>query len=76
MCAGGNTTIRKEEVSLYMGYYGGSLTIGNLTYDVENEARNRDQKSCTRKEMMDKIKSFTKEEIAQMIIDLVDNSEE
>ena len=74
MCAGSNTKLRGEEVGIYMGYFGGHISIGDLHYYAEiNENKS---KSCSKGEFINKLKTYTKDEIANMILDLVENSEE
>ena len=67
MCAGASLTIRGDEVSVYMGYHGGRLEIG----DVEYKSGKSD-----REEIFKKLSSYKKDEIISMILDIVDEADE
>lgn len=68
MCAGSNTIIKNEEVNVYMGYYGGRLSIGNINY--------KDNNVKERPVMAAKLKSFKKDDLIEMILNLIDNADE
>ena len=69
MCAESDAEIRGKKVSVYMGYYGGNISIGDLEYDV-------DGKQATREDLISCLNEFTKEELSILIADLIDNSDE
>ena len=61
---------RNDEIYyLYLGYYGGELKIGNIEY-VDNSGLK------PRAEMKKRLMEMEKEEMAEMILGFVENSEE
>lgn len=71
MCAGSESKLGNEDVDIYMGYYGGSITVGDLHYSV-----NTKETECTKEEMIAALGKYSKEELAACIVDLIDNSNE
>lgn len=70
MCASSNAQIRNHDVSVYMGYYGGAITIGDLVeYDVS-------QSEGTKDELIACLDKFKKVELTTLIADLIDNAAE
>lgn len=74
MCAGSGAKIKGKGVSLYMGYYGGSLEIDGIMC-IRQEQEDSPYKD-TSKEALDFLMSCEKEELVQLIYDLVMNSSE
>ncbi len=75
MCAGSSGKIGDKKCSIYMGYYGGSLRIGDALYTVDTADRERECMSET--EMIDYMtKNYTAQEIATMIVQMVRDSDE
>ncbi len=70
MCAGGRATIRDKECGIYMGYYGGSLRVGKVTYKQGKTTPEEKEK------FVKYLKRFTKDELINMMLDLVENSDE
>ena len=71
MCAGSEAEIRGKKVSLYMGYYGGNISIGDIKYDVDKK-----KSKVSREELISCLEGFEKHELAILIADLIDNSDE
>ena len=71
MCAGSESKVLNEEVSLYMGYYGGNISVGDKHYNVKEDEGNVDAG-----EMIKILSSYSSDKLAELIIDLVNNSEE
>jgi hypothetical protein len=71
MCGGSEANILGKSVNVYMGYYGGSITIGDNTYSV-----NKEQGNTTAGEMLEILSSYHPKELAQLVIDLIDNADE
>lgn len=71
MCAGSNAKLGNKEVGMSMDYYGGSLTLGKLTYE-----QNKDEKSCSAEEMTEALMKYKKKELISLMLDLIDNSDE
>jgi len=71
MCAGAEAELGKDKVSVYMGYYGGSINIGPLHYSTQDDAE-----TCTRDELKARLQKETKANLAEMIATLIDTAEE
>lgn len=71
MCAESDAKLRGKEVRIYMGYFGGDISVGDMVYDVDKE-----KSKCTREEMIAELENYEKEELAACIVDLIDNSED
>jgi hypothetical protein len=69
MCACSETTIKKDKVYIHIGTYDNHLCIDGYKYEEDDDKEKRDK-------MIEKIKSYTKSEIAEMIVSLVENGEE
>jgi hypothetical protein len=72
MCAGANGRLRDKEVSIYMGYYGGNLRIGDAYYTVNED----EGKVMSESEMIDLLSKYKKKELATLIVELVRDSDE
>ena len=70
MCAGSEAVIGKEEVSVYMGYYGGNIRVGEMLYDTANK------NTSTKEQFIEYMNKFTKKQLIQLIADLIKNSKE
>lgn len=68
MCAGSNTNLKQHKVELYLGYYGGKITIGDVTFKQGN--------TTERRRMFEFLSNFEKNDIISMFLDLIDNSDE
>ena len=69
MCGYSEFKRNDEKYYLYLGYYGGELKIGNIEY-VDNSGLK------PRAEMKKRLMEMEKEEMAEMILGFVENSEE
>ena len=76
MCAGSKTTIQGEEVGVYMGYYGGSMQIGDIDYDTGDKDCSRKNMAQNRRKLIIRLNTFTSDDLSEMIVQLVENSEE
>ena len=70
MCGYAHTKIRDEYVDLELGYLENNLTIGKTIFDQD------DQTKESEKEMINKLNSFYKHELIEMILNFVRNGEE
>lgn len=70
MCAGSEAVIGSEEVSVYMGYHGGNIRVGEMLYDTANE------NTSTKEQFIEYMNKFTKKQLIQLIADLIENSKE
>lgn len=71
--------LEDTEVSLYMGYYGGHITVCNNYYSIHSKNESLDDQgySCISKvDMIIKLSQYSSQELAQLIINLVDNASE
>ena len=65
MCARSEAKLRDRDVSLYMGYFGGRLAVGNNQFDS-------DKKGITsREEMIAFLAQYEPTELATLLVDLV-----
>lgn len=71
MCAGSEAKIRDKDVDVYMGYYGGEITIDGKKY-----SQRKDEGNMSKSEMVKYLSEYNKEELALLIVDLIQNSEE
>jgi len=67
MCSNSKATIRDEQVSIYLGYNGGKIAIGDFKYSEYGTESTRD-------ELISRLSVFDKEELAALIADLINNS--
>ena len=74
MCGYSSAKIRDEKVHLGIGYYGGNLEIGNDSYKVDPGKASTMTKERTK--MKEKLESYSKAELAEMILEFVDNADE
>jgi hypothetical protein len=71
MCAGSKTKLGSDDVSLYLGYYGGRLTVGDKTFsNCEND------KTVTFDEMVSVLAGLGADTLARMVVELVANGDE
>ena len=70
MCAGANGKIRDLDVSIYMGYYGGYLIVGDERFDVSGEGT-KDEYN-----MIEYLAGFSSGELAKLIVELTRDSDE
>ena len=70
MCAGSEAVIGKEEVSVYMGYDGGNIRVGEMLYDTANK------NTSTKEQFIEYMNKFTKKQLIQLIADLIENAKE
>lgn len=71
MCASSYTILQDEKVDVYMGWHGGSISIGEINFSVYEG-----EESCSKEELIEKLVKHTKTEIATMICDLIENANE
>jgi hypothetical protein len=71
MCSGSRAKIKREKVDIYMGYDGGSLRIGDIIYEQTDIHQSSQYE---RKIMINKLNTFTKSELIEMFLDLIDNA--
>ena len=81
MCAGSEAKIGGVDVIVYMGYYGGSITLGDTQgkYRYNDKGRVKvweDENLVSREEMATRLLKFKKREIVEMILELIDNANE
>ena len=69
MCAGSNGTIRENDVTVSMGYYGGNITIGDIEY---TDTSTKEERNAMAQFMM----KFKKTELVNVLLDLIENAEE
>lgn len=72
MCASSETTLKGKAVSVYMGYYGGSLSVGNKTFSVNAKG----EPTVSEEEMIGILAKHKAKDLARMIVELVRDSEE
>lgn len=75
MCAGSDAKLNGIGVSLYMGYYGGRITIGDNAFEKADYKGHRED-SLSPDEMVKFLSTFSASKLAQLIVDLVENSDE
>lgn len=74
MCARSECKIKGKEVNVHLGYFGGSITIDEKEFSVDYSDRDT---TMTEKEMFDDInETYSKEEVIQMLLDIIKNGEE
>jgi len=73
MCAGSNAKIGETEIEVYMGYYGGSLYIGDKAY---HQIMTTGENVLSREEAIRLLTAYGAEALAVLLVDLIDNSEE
>lgn len=61
-----------ERVSVYMGNWGGSVSVGESVYSTSE----KHEGNMTRAEMVALLSQRTAAELAEMIVDLTDNADE
>ena len=72
MCAGASFSLKKKEVSIYLGYYGNSLSVGDVDL-----CRNSKKYAADRLAMAEHLaKAFTKEDLIEALLLIVDNGDE
>lgn len=81
MCGISSFKIGKETADVYLGYYGGSLSFDDIDYEAEADDSRYTQDDKYKKEveadkMRERLSSFTKEELIDAFIDMVDNGQE
>ena len=74
MCGYSKTTIGNKEIGMYVGWYGGNIEIGHGKDRLKFEQD--DEKKINREAIKKIIMQHKKEEIAEMIMKLVENSDE
>jgi len=74
MCSQSEAKIGNDRIDLDMPYAGGSIKIGDLEYHVQKSTYHHP--TCSRKDMEEKLSSYSKEEIIKAILDIVENAEE
>jgi hypothetical protein len=74
MCAGSGAKIGELEVGVYMGYYGGSIDIGDIKYKVNEKDPEKEMEG--RAAVKAKLMEFSSEQLTELILDLVKNSDE
>lgn len=67
--------LRGKPHSLYIGLAGGSLKIGRMDYAVRTDGYPAEG-SCTWSEMRRLLKTYTNDELIDLILGLVENAEE
>lgn len=65
MCARSDTKIREEKVVLEIGYHAGRISIGDFKYEVGGSG-------YTREDLINKLRTYTKDELTVLVADLVD----
>ena len=74
MCGESGFMVNGLGVDVFLGYYGGSFSIGNKRYG-ECEAK-RDEPNCTRKAMIGHLEKYDSHDLAEIIVRMVDNANE
>jgi hypothetical protein len=70
MCAISEAKIRGKEVDIYMGYYGGDMSVGDTNYSVGLN------KEGNRSDFIAGLSKYSSKELATLFADLVENAEE
>jgi len=77
MCARSEAKLRAGDVEVYMGYYGGYISIGEKKYISEDCIRvNKHDILITKPELMGILRRHKKKELCEMIVELIDNADE
>lgn len=74
MCAVSEVKIGDFEVRVYMGYYGGEITVRDDVFDVN--IKDEQEKLAIRKKIKDLLSGFSSIELAELILELIENSYE
>ena len=69
MCASTEAKIRDNAVHVGLGYYGGTISIGNLDYWHDDKTSPN-----TKDEIIECLGRFKKSELIALIVDLVEGS--
>ncbi|MCK5608502.1 hypothetical protein KAR91_41860 [Candidatus Pacearchaeota archaeon] len=69
MCGYADVETKKGEVSLYLGYYGGSVTIGDVKYEQGGSEESKAK-------MKEALKTYTKNQLIDLIVGFADEAEE
>ena len=69
MCAGSEGKIKDKEVDIYMGYYGGSLSVGDDHFSVNGGNK-------TEEEMIEILSKYDSADLARLMVELVRDSNE
>ncbi len=72
MCGKSKIFIKEEKVKLFIGYIESYIEVGDVRYDG---ASYKEPQPDT-EPMIEKLNTFTKEELIESIVQLVDNGEE
>lgn len=80
MCAGSDGKLGELEVDVYMGYYGGRLTVGDVTYEQETAVPDKERAEyrgpTAREKMVSTLLQFTPGQLADLLCQLVENANE
>lgn len=83
MCGGSITELKGKAVSVYLGYHGGSIQYGDDIYrwtwgSTYEEAKAKDSEEVTlmREKMKGVLSSLSSEDLAEMILRIIDNADE
>ena len=72
MCAGASFSLKKKEVSIYLGYYGNSLSVGDVDL-----CRNSKKYAADRLAMSAYLaEEFSKKDLIEALLLIVDNGDE
>ena len=72
MCGMSDAKLRDKEVDMYFGYYGGSMEIGDVRLDFGDGKTYGE--NISKEEMRDILDGYSSTELAQLIVDLVENA--
>ena len=70
MCAMSEAKLRDKDVNVFMGFFGGGMSVGSLTYSVG------DTKEGNRIDLITELSEYSSAELATLFADLIENAEE
>ena len=73
MCAGSSSKLGDKNVSVYMGWHGGSLSVGEAHYTVNP---NHKGTKVSEEEMVKLLQGYRSEDLARLLVELVRDSDE
>ena len=82
MCGISSGKLGGNEVDFYIGYFGGSIKIGNRPYYLSSThhdrlmSRERKYTILSREEIIKIFNGYSVKELSELIVDLVENGEE
>jgi hypothetical protein len=76
MCGGSEGKIRDKAYDVYLGYYGGTLTINGITLSVTPNEHGPGKSIEGLDDMRKYLKSYKKDELVEFIIDIIMHGDE